>query len=163
MSSRTGSGGSGGVGLIGFLSGVYAYATIPSLTGLKGVFGAAMVGMGTSLYTGVCALSGGLVGGLAGAAIGAPFKAAKEGAIVGALITALGAGIWGIPNGYGEAKDLIVNGTLNEETLSQVIQEPANDNSVTSEYNNTFSSTHLQTEKAPLYALNSGAVNNLSL
>ena len=163
MSSRTGSGGGGGVGLIGFISGIYAYATIPSLTGLKGVFGAAMVGMGTSLYTGVCLLSGGVIGGLAGAAIGAPFKAAKQGAVVGALVTAVGAGIWGIPNGYGEAKDLIVNGTLNQETMSEVIHEPANDNSLTHEYKNTYSSTETLKGEAPLYTLNSVAVNTLSL
>ena len=129
MSNNSSSAGGGGVGLITALRGIYAYVTIPSLTGLKGVFGAAMIGSGTSLMTGVCALSGGLLGAAFGAAVGSVAGKPGAGAAVGGIALAIAGGLYGIPTGYDLATDIVIDGEFSKPTITQTISNEANDNS----------------------------------
>lgn len=104
--SDNSSSGAGGVSLVALVSGTFAYLTTPSLTGLQGVFGAAMIGSGTSIAAGVGALALGLVGLGVGGLVGG-----KGGALgLGFAMGLVGAGL-GIYHGYGAAKDIVVNGT----------------------------------------------------
>jgi hypothetical protein len=129
MSDRNSSAGGGGIGLITLISGIYAYGTTPTLTGLKGVFGAAMIGSGTSLMTGVCALTGGLLGAAFGAAVGSVAGKPGAGAAAGGIALALAGALYGIPTGYDLATDIVVDGEFTKPAITETITQEANDNS----------------------------------
>lgn len=128
---------SGGISLVTGISGIYAYATVPSFTGVKGAFAAAMTGMGTSLASGVYALGGGAVGAIGGGALGSLAGRSKEGAVIGGLVAGLGSAAYGIVDGYGHAKDIMVNG-MKEDNVKEVIGPVKKSNLVFDEDNNPY-------------------------
>lgn len=118
---------SGGIGLTGLIAGIYAYSTIPALTGLKGAFAAAMIGGGTSLTSTIYGMGGALVGITVGGAVGGLIrgdKGARTGMMIGGYGLAIAAGISGIPKGYGLAKDIVLNGVeLDTSEISLMLEE----------------------------------------
>ena len=148
MSDSKTSGG-GGIGIVTLISGIWAYAATPSLTGLKGAFGAAMVGSGTSLACGLFAL-GGLAGGAAGAIIGAPAGKAKESAMVFGIVGALGSGVVGIGMGYSTAVDIVTEGVNGNET--EVVTQTEQSNILDQHYEKLNDTTYVLPAKTSLNA-----------
>lgn len=106
----------------------YAYVTSESMTGLKGVFAAAMTGAGTtigatvhSLFLGAAAL---VIGGGIARLRGKDKQTIEDWAFGSALIAIVLGGAYGVYNSYGYAKDIAVNGTLPRPEILEVIPRP---------------------------------------
>ncbi|PJB70525.1 MAG: hypothetical protein CO093_07715 [Alphaproteobacteria bacterium CG_4_9_14_3_um_filter_47_13] len=118
-----------GLNSIPLISSGYAYATIPQLTGLKGVFGAAMTGVGTSFISALYSMGGGVLGAIFGGAVAKAInKDVKSGAALGGLICALGSTVYGIPHGYDLAKDVVLNGILPRTEISETAPDTITNN-----------------------------------
>lgn len=106
------------VGLIKIGSFVVSYCSTPEFTGLKGIFGAAMVAGGTGLLTGVAAFCGTF----AGLAVGS--LGGRDGAIIGAMLGGVGAALVATPGSYHLTEDMILNGYDKSKPVEQLTVNP---------------------------------------
>jgi hypothetical protein len=114
------------VGGSGLLTWIYAAATTPEMTGLKGAFAAAMTGMGTAMEAALFGAAGFCFGAISGEIMGDSSEKRRRLADRGALAGFVVAGLLGLSTSYHHAKDIVVNGLKNTPTQSYngVAREP---------------------------------------
>ncbi len=98
---------------------ISAYVSEPTLTGLQGVFGAAMIGSGTLIISGVYGTGGAIVGGIAGAAFGTLRRTSLRDASIGAMFLGMGSAVVGAFPGYDVARDVVMNGVNHVEATEE--------------------------------------------